>query len=193
MKLNKWLGYDKPKKDDFNYDNQKIDEACLALSNSVEKIETAQAALKAAQVSLEAAQSSNASAQALNTLSSSLTSHSGNTTVHVTAAEKTAWSSGAGFVTGYYTGDGNSTKKITLGYQPRFGLIFAVNDGVGRVNWTSEQYHGNTGFMSQNGCSLGVALNTDGFTVQHSAMGGADGFSVKLNASGVNYGYFLWK
>lgn len=179
LQLNKWLGYDKPKKDDFNADNQKIDEACRVFSQDIEQLEAAQAA--------------NASVQALNTLSSALNGHSTDKDMHVTAAEKTAWSNGAGFVTGYYTGNGATTQKITLGYQPRFGAVFPVGDGVGRVSWAAEQYQANTCFMSPHGCSLGITLNNDGFTVQHSSMGGIDGFTLKLNTLDVRYVYFLWK
>lgn len=186
LQLNKWLGYDKPKKDDFNADNQKIDEACLSLSNSMGRLESAQAAL-------ETAQASKAGTQALNALSTSLTSHTGDTGVHVTAEEKAAWSSGSGFDMGSYTGNGTLSQKITLGYQPRFGVIFPVNDGVGRVSWTSDQYLCNTGFISQIGCSFGITLNTDGFTVQYSAMGSADGFAIRLNSPSTTYVYFLLK
>lgn len=129
----------------------------------------------------------------MSALSSALTGHSANTGIHVTQEEKTAWSTGVGFAIGYYTGTGNTTQKITLGYKPRFGIVYPVDDGVGRINWTPEQYFGNTGFISQHGCTLGLVLENDGFIAQESMTGGADGFSIKLNRIGVRYVYFLWK
>lgn len=201
MQLNKWLGSDKPKKDDFNNDNQKIDDACLLLSQGVEKLEAAQKSNSYASeqavtdlsktVSSISASVSSLSSSVTST-SSSLTSHTGNSGIHATASEKSAWNS-VGYVISSYIGDGNSSKTITLGYQPQFGFIFAAGYGIARAAWTSEQLQTYSGFMSRIGCSEGIILNSSGFSVNHTVMSSIDGNAMKFNASGVTYVYIVWK
>lgn len=179
MQLNKWLGSDKPKKDDFNNDNQKIDEACRLLSQDIEQ--------------LRYEQQNGASAQALTALEGTLAVHAADSQVHVTTAEKLAWSNSAAFTLGTYVGTGTQSQKITLGFKPRFGLIFAVGDGIARVSWTASQLSTSCGMISELGCSQGLTLNSDGFTVEHHSAGTLDGFCLKFNSSGTTYVYFLWK
>lgn len=205
MQLNKWLGSDKPKKDDFIDDNQKVDNFCKAISQSVEKLESAQTNNAALQTVTQLSNSvtshiSNTTEHITagertlwSSAANNLTSHTGNSTLHITAAERAAWSSGAGLVCGSYSGNGTGSLQITLGYQPRYGLIFVVGDGAGRIAWSSEQYYTQCGMMSTLGCSKGITLNSDGFTVEHLPTGGIDGFGYRFNTSGVTYVYFLWK
>lgn len=185
LQLNKWLGSDKPKKDDFNSDNQRIDEACRLLQQSIELLD---ANLKSGTAANEQAISALS-----NTLSGAITSHSGNSAIHVTQSEKDKWANNSGVVLGSYAGDGNATKKITLGYQPLFVFIFPSGDGLSRANWTAESLAMNSGCVSKLGSSSGMTLNSDGFTVQYYATGGFDGHHIKHNAPGVTYVYIAFK
>lgn len=190
MQLNKWLGADKPKKDDFNNDNQKIDEACRLLSQSVEQLDYAQKNNSYATAQSLSAHTGNSS---IHVSESALSSHTDNSGIHVTAAEKSLWSGGAGLSIGYYTGDGGVSQSISLGFQPKFGLIFEVNEGIARITWSNDMLQTHFGCMSQLGCSLGISLNPTGFTVTHSAMGTVDGFALKFNVTGARYVYFIWR
>lgn len=180
LQLNKWLGSDKPKKDDFNSDNQKIDEACRLLSQSVELLESA------------VQSGSKVSEQALASLSASVSAHTGNLGVHVTQSEKDAWSSSSGAILGSYQGNGQTSQKIALGFAPMFVWIFPVNDGIMRANWVGLMLSASSGCVSTLGSSLGMTRNSDGFTVE-SHPGGYDGFHINHNASGVKYIYIAFK
>lgn len=181
LQLNKWLGSDKPKKDDFNSDNQKIDEACRLLEQSIALLDSA------------VKSGDKANEQAIGTLSAAVASHTGNSGTHVTQSEKDAWSNNSGAILGSYQGDGNNSQKITLGFAPMFVFIFPVSDGLARVNWTGMMLSLNSGCVSTLGSSLGMALNSDGFTVEYRTPGGADGYQVKHNAPGVKYIYLAFK
>lgn len=75
--LNSWLGTDKPLREDFVSDNEKIDKA--------------------------------------------ISDHLNDADVHMTA-EKLALLSSS-FVVGTYTGDGNTTKVISLDFQPKIAIV----------------------------------------------------------------------
>lgn len=204
LQLNKWLGSDKPKKDDFNGDNQKLDEACRLLQQSIELLdaavksgatanEQAHSALSTSLTNTITSHSGNSAIHVTQSEKTSWTSHSSNSAVHVTQTEKDTWTNKSGAILGSYVGDGKSTKKITLGYQPMFVLIFPVNDGLARANWSAQALALNGGCVSKLGSSLGMTLNSDGFTVEYYSSGGVDGYQIKHNASGVTYVYIAFK
>lgn len=200
LQLNNWLGQDKPKKDDFNSDNQILDEAYRKLSKSVEKLESSQKDGIFADSGLLEAHTGDSSIHVTaddkagwDSAGMILDSHKDDSSIHVTAGEKEAWSSSSGFIMGTYQGSGSSSQKITLGYQPRFGIVFAAGDGIVHPAWTTQLIHTLCGFISKMGCSLGLVLNSDGFTAEQSMMGGFDGLSIKFNNSGTTYVYVLWK
>lgn len=180
LQLNKWLGSDKPKKDDFNSDNQKIDEACRLLSQSVELLESA------------VQSGSKVSEQAIASLSASFSAHAGNLGVHVTQSEKDTWSNSSGAILGSYQGNGQASQKIALSFAPMLILIFPVNEGIARANWTGLVLTVNSGCVSTLGSSAGMTLNSDGFTVETRPVT-YDGFQVNYNASGVKYIYIAFK
>jgi len=199
LALNKWIGTDKPKKDDFNDDNQIIDEAMNAISARVQSldgiIEGLDGAVNttlAAHTSDSAAHVTGAEKTSWNNTAANLSSHQSNSGIHVTAAEKESWSKGAELVVGSYTGNGSNQQKITLGFHAQFGLIFAVNDGIVRSGWASSQLFTNCGCISRLGCSLGLSLQSDGFTASY-AINSPDGNAPRLNTSNVQYIYFIWK
>lgn len=180
LQLNKWLGSDKPKKDDFNSDNQKIDEACRLLSQSIDLLESA------------VQSGSKASEQALASLSASISAHTGNFGVHVTQSEKDVWANSSGTVLGSYQGNGQTSQKITLGFEPMFVFIFPTSEGIVRANWVGQVLSINSGCVTGLGSSVGMTRNSDGFTVE-SHPGGYDGFQINHNASGVKYIYLAFK
>jgi hypothetical protein len=192
LALNKWLGMDKPKKDDFNHDNQIIDEAVHAVSARVESLDGAVNATLAAHTNNAAVHTTQSDKTSWNNTAANFSSHRSDSAAHVTAKEKELWSQGAELVVGHYTGNGSNTQKITLGFEPQFGLVFAVGDGIGRVNWIGSQFYMNCACMSRHGCSTGLTLHNDGFTAGY-AISGMDGFAQRLNANGVQYVYFIWK
>ncbi|MCL2056660.1 MAG: hypothetical protein FWH02_05510 [Oscillospiraceae bacterium] len=161
LNLNKWLGMDKPKKDDFNSDNQKLDDAAIEMDSRV---------------------------SALDTL---LTGHTGNIGAHVTPEEKASW--GSGFTIGTYQGDNAASRRIELGFAPRFGILFAAGASVVRVHMDTVNCNINSGYFSQQGCCEGISTDASGLTVSHHANARPNGHTLKLNDSGVTYVYIVWK
>lgn len=184
LRLNRWVGTDKPKKDDFNDDNLLIDAACKALEQSVAQARS--------DLGAQFAQLGETVSQNQQTLSASLSGHTQNGAVHLTAAERTKWD-GAAFGIATYTGNGQASRKITLGYKPRFGVVFAAVQPVVDYSAGGEYLYLYMAFMSSSGNSGGVSLQDDGFTVLNNATTNPAGFAYRLNTSGETYVYLTWK
>lgn len=169
--LNRWSGGDKPKKDDFNYDNVQVDEALQALSQAVERHEVALG----------------------QTMSAPVRAHIEDAGIHVTAAERAQWNAGAAVTGGSYTGNDASARKIVLGFRPSFGIVFEEGGDPSRANFATNNYALRFAFFGSLGCSGGVVLDAEGFTVSHVSGSTPDGFAYKLNAAGARYAYIVWR
>ena len=205
LELNNWVGTDKPKRDDFNQDNQKIDAklqqfntTLSAQSNSINiqsalidaltsDIDTLEQAANG-QMTIISAMQTDSSVQANN-----LSAHTESGGIHVTPAEKNKLTSFAAPEIYTYTGNGNMTNRQYPGFKPKFGFIFAVARPVVEVNINAGMYEINTAFLSEDGSCDGVTLNSDGFTVNHSGVPGSDGYTLRLNRNNVKYICLLWK
>lgn len=178
--LNRWLGSDKPVKDDFNEDNRLIDEAMAALTTRVG--------------TLESSGGGGGSSEALDT-------HIADTAVHCTAEEKALWnaaaagssSSGGGVTVGTYTGDGSFMRTITLESTPKAGVLFAVNRGLYEIDWTANSLVCMMGFISAHGASQPITLAGNAMTVYYQSSVPANGVCYRLNEADVTYVYFLWE
>lgn len=160
--LNKWLGTDKPKKDDFNADNQKMDDAHKALAATV-----------------------TANGQ-------SLATHTGNTASHITAAERALWNSKDKMATGKYTGNGAASRKITLGFAPRAGFLYAVGEPVSFADCDAGNNNYLAGFISTSGSTYGITADSTGFTVTQHPAARPNGRTSKLNDASFTYIYTVW-
>jgi hypothetical protein len=151
LNLNKWTAADKPKREDFIYDNEIIDEA--------------------------------------------VSGHMQDDGIHVTTAERTSWNSAAAKIPayGYYTGDGATTRDISLGFQPAFMLVCQV-DSVGWiysiVNDFTRSY---MAIASTEGGTPGLSLLADGFRVKTASISPADGMFYRMNENGKKYIYLAFK
>jgi hypothetical protein len=162
LNLNKWLGSDKPKKDDFNEDNQKVDSAWSGLNTALSTLQTAQS------------------------------THGGNGTIHLTAAERTAWNAKDKLSMGTYRGDGGGSRKITLGFRPRYGQVFAATASTVRVDFDSFNCNIYAGSFGTSGCSEGLSVDDTGFTVTHHATSRPNGHTLKYNDANYTYVYIAW-
>lgn len=145
LHLNQWLGSDKPKMEDFNSDNRKMDEAVGA--------------------------------------------HFANEERHIRAEERLSWNAGIP-VMGTYTGDGQSSQRITLGFRPYFGMVFAIDQAVVRVSGSNAILF--TAFLGPNGASIGVSANETGFDAYYTptAIGGR---ITNMNVSEIVYQYIFFR
>lgn len=170
LALNKWLGSDKPKKDDFNSDNALIDAACRNLAQRVD-----------------------AASETVAAGGEALSAHTADAAAHVTAAERAAWNAGRDpMVIGTYVGNGAVTRKIPVSFPIRFGMLYAVGKGSSEANWTISETRVYYAYFGKQGSSRGVTLNSDGFTVAHTLTKPADGCMYKYNETDVTYVYVLW-
>lgn len=115
--LNQWLPDDQVKRTDFNEDNAKIDAALNDLSGGLAE-KAGQAALDA----LAAEVAKKATTAALEALSNTLASM-------------------PRLVTGSYTGNGEESRLISLGFQPK-ALLVMTKEGYPARPYTSDYYGG---------------------------------------------------
>jgi hypothetical protein len=126
-------------------------------------------------------------------LAQSAGAHASNTGVHITGAERAAWNAKDKSVTGTYQGDGNTQRKITLGFRPRFGIVYGIGVPLTMVEWDMQNCTVYSGFFSSSGNSEGVSADATGFTVTNHAMVRPNGFTIKMNATGTTYVYVAWQ
>lgn len=181
--LNRWIGTDKPKKDDFNGDNNRIDTACKAMAEQIAALEVGAGPL--------AAHLANTGVHTTSGEKAAWNAHRTDAGVHVTAEEKELWNSGA-VLSGSYTGNGSGSRNLTFGFQPRFGLLYAVDRGPVHSDWSGYESKVYAGFFGKNGCSQNIALRTNGITLSHNATKPIDGCSYKYNETGVTYIWAAW-
>lgn len=217
--LNRWLGTDKPKREDFNADNQKIDTkvqqlfttisgqgdaigghdtAISGLTDQVAALEGVSqgqsAAIGRLDTSMEAAGSAITALEGeASSQQTALQSHTNSAAVHITEAERIKWNAMPEPQCYTYTGNAAMSRRIALGAKPKCGFVFAVGYPPTSLNATSGLHEINTVFFSGEGCGSGIALNSDGFTIYHDGVSGGDGTALKLNRSGTAYVCIYWK
>ena len=167
--LNQWLPDDQVKRTDFNEDNAKIDAALNDLSGGLAE-KAGQAALDA----LAAEVTKKATTAALEALSNTLASM-------------------PRLVTGTYTGNGEESRLISLGFQPK-ALLVMTDEGYSARPYTDD-YYGGLALPGKPVC-LKTVYGTDYILTVES-----QGFRVYYNKSKYvfsnqkefNYHYLAWK
>lgn len=185
LRLNSWTGSDKPKKDDFNSDNTLVDAACRELDERVCAVEPVRGAV--------AEHTANTAIHLSESERGAWGAHIADTVAHITAAERALWSAGGGNMTlGSYTGTGASSRKITLGFRPRFGVVFGVGVGIADADLVNLESRMFAGFFSTSGCSKNLVVMSDGFTVLHTTGMPIDKLTYRYNETDIKYVYAAW-
>ena len=105
----------------------------------------------------------------------------------------TALAGKAAIVTGSYTGNGEASQTITLGFTPRAVLVRAVN-GAASDNYRTYSALAVTGQDAvNNGNTTILALTASGFRACHSAQEGGSYLAPRVNTSGQKYNYLAVK
>ncbi len=110
--------------------------------------------------------------------------------LHITEEERQQLGK-AGVIVGSYTGDGSSTRTITLEEAVGFGVVFASGESM-VVPSSSGPVNLYAGMMSSLGCSKGIALEAKGFRVTNHSNNPPDGKKCQLNQSGKTYFYCIF-
>ena len=160
LKLNKYIGKDKPKMDDTNSDNAIVDQK---MNEHNQKL-----------VNLQA--------------------HTSSTQTHITQLERLKWNK-LQWEIGKYTGNGDATREINLGFQPKLGFLFQDNHIL-----NSNFNMGGGAFDEQRcailtslGCSENVAITLTGFRVNHTIDITDSGRMPRLNYIGEEYIYVMFR
>jgi len=120
-------------------------------------------------------------------LNSSMLSHINSALVHLTTADKEKIASVLKFEIRTYAGDGVNQRKITLGYKPKLGLIFAVDKPMFEKHSPDNSFNQNSAAFTELGCSEGITLENDGIRLYYSSFNKPDGNGLRINAPNVTY------
>ncbi|MCL2068333.1 MAG: hypothetical protein FWH00_00380 [Oscillospiraceae bacterium] len=172
LELNRWSGEDKPKMADFNADNQRVDDGVSAIRTLLDVHTSAGGA--------------HLTTQSLDAIAAA-TAHIASADLHITEDEKSRLDTSSAFTLHTYDGDDQTTRHIVLGFQPRFGFLFAVNKSIiENTSWVPTISHF-AAFFSQIGCSGRITLESDGITVQSYNHSSPDGNRPAFNQAGETY------
>ena len=124
-----------------------------------------------------------------NIIDTQLGGHIANSGIHVTAAEKGKISEP--FTVSLYSGSGEDSRLITLGFQPKLVMIY--KRGVPPISYSD----GNTVVNSAVGCyghgaSTGISITSAGVNVTEQAAA-SGGVRVSLNENGSQYTLIAFK
>lgn len=124
-----------------------------------------------------------------NIIDTQLGDHIANTGIHVTAQEKAMISEP--FVSALYAGSGESSRTISLGFQP--SMVFVFRRGVPFVTYGSSVNNVYAACsVYGHGASVGIGITSNGVQVTQSAQA-SDGVKVCLNESGCQYTIIAFK
>ena len=120
-------------------------------------------------------------------LNSSLSSHTASTLVHLTTSDKEKIASVMKLELRTFVGDGVNQRKITLGYKPKLGIIFAVGMPMFEKYAPTNALNQNAVVFTELGCAEGVSLESDGVRLYYSAFNMPDGNGSHINDPNVTY------
>lgn len=115
-------------------------------------------------------------------------SHINNTNIHVTPEEKASW--GSPIVSGYYFGNGAATHNISLGFKPKFVILFSNDRAPIETNSTDDTIKPQFAFGSGDYCTQGLTITSTGFTPRNATYGNS---VTELNVAGNVYCYIAMK
>ena len=114
-------------------------------------------------------------------------SHIRNTEIHVTD-DKAKWN--APFASGFYIGNGTSSRTVSLGFKPSLVIVMAAGLPAVTVNFTNSTCYSYMAMANDSLTSLGLSLTSTGFRV---ATNTTDNVTSDLNDAGSSYVYIAFK
>lgn len=115
-------------------------------------------------------------------------SHIRNAEIHVTADDKAKWN--APFASGFYIGNGTSSRTVFLGFKPSLVIVMAAGLPAVTVNFTNSTCYSYMAMANDSLTSLGLSLTSTGFRV---ATNTTDNVTSDLNDAGSSYVYIAFK
>ena len=171
--LNNWRGSDIPMREDFVADNKILDTAIAALQQGLDGGE-------------------GGPLPPLEVKDPRLDDHLADRDAHLSGADRE--NLGGGPVVGTFTGNGEIFQGITLGFRPRFGVVFADSRAIIETGGTGLFQISRAGFVSELGSSRGVDTFPFGFRAHDFMTGTVTAMDyMGLNQVGVKYVYAMWR
>ena len=113
-------------------------------------------------------------------------SHIRNTAIHL-SEDQQSWLA-APFVSGAYSGMGQATRTIDLGFRPAAVFVFA--GGKPFITGSSQAY---SAFSAGESGSLGLEITSSGFRVKNGSTYAVSGITPLLNEAGTGYVYLAFR
>ena len=94
---------------------------------------------------------------------------------------------------GSYTGRGNSSYSVNLGFRPRLVVVIGQNLPVYYIDFAAQKCYIYYGIAAENGHSYGVEVTDSGFKVINSTTSSSKGCYPLLNEGGTSYRYIAFR
>ena len=118
-------------------------------------------------------------------------SHIKDETIHLTAEQQTYLKEPVD--TGIYTGRGNGSYSVNLGFRPRVVFVASHNQPLMICDFENQKCYALAGLAVDNGNSLGVEITDTGFKVINSSTMLSRGCYPLLNEGGTSYRYIAFR
>ena len=126
-------------------------------------------------------------------LDEAIHTHRSDSAIHITGEERTAWNTP--YAVGTYFGNGSASRSVTLNcaFEPRFGIVFAVNLPTGISDFTNHAHYNYLALVTKSGSSTGVMLNGKTLNVAQSSVPVHTSEYKSFNETGTTYVYVVFR
>lgn len=115
-------------------------------------------------------------------------SHIRNDEIHVTPSDKEAWNTP--FSTGYFLGNGSSSRSVAIGFKPRVLILFCMDSPIINIDFSASAAQSQFAVAYEGYSSHGLAITSTGFRVSKSTI---NSVSSALTQVGSSYCYIALK
>ena len=120
-----------------------------------------------------------------------LQQHTQDTQLHLTAEEKDMLS--RNMSVGFYTGDNQPERAFSLGFTPRFIIVFADSYPVSFWDGGTKDNNSYCAMATLVCGTVGIDLIADGFKIYHTSTGVSDFPASRMNLQNVKYSYVAFQ
>lgn len=117
--------------------------------------------------------------------------HTQNSNIHLSESDRSKLTSP--YVTTYYSGNGESSKSIAIGFTPKVVIVFRKNSPQIKFNSSGVPIVNGAMVIASNGNTGGALISGTNVTVSQSSTAASNGLIYNLNENGGQYAVMAFK
>lgn len=124
-------------------------------------------------------------------IESAVSTHTLNSNIHLSESDRSKLT--APYMTTYYSGNGESSKSIAIGFAPKVVIIFRKNSPQIKFNSSGVPIVNGAMVIASNGNTGGAVINGTNVTVSQASAAASNGLIYNLNENGGQYAVMAFK